>query len=74
MFLGEEEVQRQLDGSKRIFAAGEARTTLQCRIKMKALKREYPVIKDHNNKTANLHKTSRYNVGLLMYGGRISAN
>ena len=68
---GEEEVQRQLDGStrnshifdnivKRLLAAGYTRTASQCRVKIKALKREYRVIKDHNNKSGNSHKTSRY--------------
>ena len=66
-----EEVQRQLDGStrnshifdnivKRLLAAGYTQTASQCRVKIKALKREYCVIKDHNNKSGNSHKTSRY--------------
>ena len=54
---GEEEIQ-QLDGSirnsyifdrivERMAAAGYDRTASQCRIKIKGLKREYRVIKDH---------------------------
>ena len=77
-FWGEEEVQRQLDGStrnshvfdkivKRMVAAGYARSASQCRIKIKALKREYRVIKDHNNKSGSSHKISRYDIILFTF-------
>ena len=70
---GEEAVQNHLDGStrnrhvfdniiRRLTEAGYNQTASQCRVKLNALKREYRLIKDFNNRSGNSHKTSRYNI------------
>ena len=72
-YRGGDQIQRQLDGSTRnshVFAnvaekmrdAGYERTASQCHIKIKAVKREYRVIKDHNSRSGNAKKTSRYGI------------
>jgi hypothetical protein len=59
--LGEEDVQRELDGavrnekvfqlvSGRMAIAGYEKNTEQCRQKCKKLRAEYPKVNDHNNR------------------------
>ena len=68
---GEENVQQQLDGAvrnkvvyeqvaKKMNNYGYKRDRLQCRNKIKNLKKEYRTVKDHNNETGRGRKTCKF--------------
>ena len=68
---GEENVQQQLDGAvrnktvyeqvaKKMNNYGYKRDWVQCRNKIKNLKKEYRTVKDHNNETGRGRKTCKF--------------
>ncbi len=68
---GETNVQEQLDGaiwnkavfqdtSKKLQATGYNRDRTQCRTKVKSLKKQYRVVKDHNGETGKGRKTCKF--------------
>ena len=84
--MADEKIQRELDGATRnekvyqeiaqlMAAHGYQRTYQQCREKLKKLKSDYRVIKDHNGRSGSSRKSWRwFNLMDSIYGHRPASN
>ncbi|XP_030233463.1 zinc finger protein with KRAB and SCAN domains 2 [Gadus morhua] len=84
--LGEEDVQRDLDGaarnekvfqlvSQKLLDAGFEKNTEQCRQKSKKLRADYRKAKDHNNQNGDYRKMWKwFNMMDAIYGHRLQSN